>query len=69
MMDLHLEEGTCNITRYHMPMGRLDLEIFTNTLTEELNEEGYGTIFADYNVRMEPLFTRRNKLTIEVMPS
>ena len=68
-MNLHLEEGTRNITRYHMPVGRMDLELFTNSLTGELDEEGYGKICADYNIRMESFFTRRNKLTIEVLPS
>ncbi|MBQ6622054.1 MAG: DUF1934 domain-containing protein [Mogibacterium sp.] len=68
-MDLHLEQGAMNITRYHVPMGQFDLEVFTNEIKRETDEEGYGTIFADYNIRMEPLFSRRNKLTIEVLPS
>lgn len=68
-MDLHLEQGVMNVTRYHMPMAHMELEVFTNKLTQELDENGFGRIYADYNIRMEPLFARRNHLTIEVMPS
>lgn len=68
-MDLMLEEGVMNITRYYVPSSRLDMEIYTNKVSGELSEDGYGTIYADYSIRMEPFLNRRNKLEIEVKPS
>jgi uncharacterized beta-barrel protein YwiB (DUF1934 family) len=68
-MDLHLEEGVMNITRFHIPMARVDLEIYTNELEETLDEEGYGKIYADYSIKLDKFMSRRNKLEIEVLRS
>ena len=68
-MDLTLEEGLMNITRYYVPTSRLDLEIYTNKLTENLSDEGYGTIYADYSIKFDKYLSRRNRLEIEIMPS
>lgn len=67
--DFTLQEGILNITRMRAPMGRLDLEIYTNAISDELSEEGYGMIRADYNVRFDEYMSARNKLEIEVQPS
>lgn len=68
-MNIQLEEGVRNITRYKIPMAVFDLEVYTNSLGNSLDEEGYGEIHADYNIKLETLMNRRNKLTIEVLRS
>lgn len=69
-MDMTLEPGIRSITRYQVPMlPSMNLEVYTNNLTEDLDEEGYGKISVDYRIRFDRFFTRRNILEIEVMPS
>ncbi|MBQ6389884.1 MAG: DUF1934 domain-containing protein [Mogibacterium sp.] len=69
-MDMTLEPGILNITRYQMPMmNYLDLEVYTNKLEDGLDAEGYGTISVDYKIKFDKFFSRRNFLEIEVMPS
>lgn len=69
-MDMTLSPGILSITRYQVPMlASLDLEVYTNRLTEDLDEEGYGKISVDYKIRFDRFFSRRNILEIEVMPS
>ena len=69
-MDMLLEEGVMNITRYSVtPAGILEMEIYTNSVKENLSEEGYGSIFADYKIKMEPLINVRNQLEIFVKPN
>ena len=69
-MDMTLEPGILNITRYQIPMmSSVSLEVYTNSLREELDEEGYGKISVDYKIRFDQYFSRRNILEIEVKPS
>ena len=69
-MDMTLEPGVLNITRYQVPqMASLDLEIYTNKLEDRLDEEGYGTVSVDYKIKFDKFYSRRNILEIEVMPS
>ena len=69
-MDMTLEPGVLNITRYQVPqMASLDLEIYTNKLEDKLDEDGYGTISVDYKIKFDKYYSRRNILEIEVMPS
>ncbi len=69
-MDMTLEPGILNITRYQIPMmSTVSLEVYTNSLDEDLDEEGYGKISVDYRIRFDQYFSRRNILEIEVMPS
>ena len=69
-MDMTLEPGILNITRYQMPMMMsVDLEIYTNKLEDNLDEDGYGTVSVDYKIKFDKFFSRRNILEIEVMPS
>ena len=69
-MDMTLRPGMMNITRYHVPpLASMDLEVYTNSLDESLDEEGYGKIFVDYRIRFDRFYSRRNVLEIEVMPS
>ena len=69
-MDMTLRPGTLNITRYRVPaMPSLDLEIYTHSLDDRLDEDGYGTVSVDYRIKFDRFYTRRNVLEIEVMPS
>ena len=68
--DMLLQQGVRHITRYKIPqLASVDLEIFTNSLNGEINEDGYGTIAVDYKIRFDEYFSRRNVLEIEVQPS
>lgn len=69
-MDMTLQPGVLNITRYQVPeLASLDLEVYTNKIEDNLDEEGYGTISVDYKIKFDKYFSRRNVLKIEVMPS
>ena len=69
-MDMTLKPGILNITRFQIPMmSSVDLEVYTNTLEDNLDEEGYGKISVDYKIKFDRFFSRRNILEIEVMPS
>ena len=69
-MDMTLKPGILNITRYQIPMmSSVNLEVYTNKLEDNLDEEGYGKISVDYKIRFDKFFSRRNILEIEVMPS
>jgi len=67
-MDLHLEPGMIAITRYRMPMGSMDLEVYTSKLERDLDESGYGKIFAEYSIRMQDVVRLRNQLEIRIQP-
>ena len=69
-MDMTLKPGILNITRYQVPMmSSVNLEVYTNKLEDNLDEEGYGKISVDYKIKFDKFFSRRNILEIEVMPS
>lgn len=69
-MDMTLRPGMLNITRYQIPMmSTLDLEVYTNKLEDNLNEDGYGKVSVDYRIKFDKYFSRRNILEIEVKPS
>ncbi|HHW95168.1 MAG TPA: DUF1934 domain-containing protein [Mogibacterium sp.] len=69
-MDMELRPGIRNITRYKAPMVPLvELELYTNSLDEDLDEDGYGKISVDYRIKLDQIFIRRNILEIEVKPS
>lgn len=69
-MDMTLKPGILNITRYQIPMmSSVNLEVYTNNLEENLDEDGYGKISVDYKIKFDRFFSRRNILEIEVMPS
>lgn len=69
-LDMVLQQGVHNITRYKIPqLGSLDLDIYTVELKDNLDEEGYGRINVDYRLKFDQFYSRRNKLEIEVKPS
>lgn len=69
-MDMTLRPGILNITRYQIPMmAAVNLEVYTNRLEDNLDDEGYGTVSVDYRIKFDKFFSRRNILEIEVRPS
>lgn len=68
-LDLFLESGVIHITRYVLPMATLDVEIYAHSVQGSINEDGYGKIMADYNIKFDDDLNRRNRLEIEVFPS
>ena len=69
-MDMTLTPGILNITRFQIPMmSTVNLEVYTNTLEDNLDEDGYGKVSVDYKIKFDRFFSRRNILEIEVMPS
>jgi hypothetical protein len=50
-------------------MNSVSLEVYTNKLEQDLDEDGYGKISVDYKISFDQYFSRRNILEIEVMPS
>ena len=69
-MDMTLKPGILNITRYQIPMmAAVNLEVYTNKLEDNLDDEGYGKVSVDYKIKSDKFFSRRNTLEIEVMPS
>lgn len=66
LMDLKLVPGMVNITRYKTPVSTMDLEIYTNKLTGAIDDNGCGTISADYNVKLDTFLNMRNKLEIKI---
>ena len=68
--DMTLKPGILNITRYQIPMmAAVNLEVYTNKLEDNLDDEGYGKVSVDYKIKFDKFFSRRNILEIEVMPS
>lgn len=69
-LEMALEPGVRNITRFKVPMlGSLDMEVYAHSYGKELSDEGYGKIFVDYKIIYGDDFARRTKLDIEVRPS
>lgn len=69
-MDMTLKPGILNITRYQIPMmSTVELEVYTNKLEDNLDDDGYGKVSVDYKIKFDKFFSRRNILEIEVMPS
>ncbi len=69
-MDMTLQPGVLNITRFRAPMlPGMDLEVYTHSLEKELDEDGIGTISVDYKIKFDEVYSRRTKLDIEVMPN
>lgn len=66
-MDMQLEEGLMTITRYHIPqLTSIDLEVYTNKVDIDLDEEGFGKINIDYRIKFDESYSRRTKLDVEV---
>ena len=69
-MEMVLQQGVLNVTRYRLPhLGSMNLEIYTHSLSGDLDSEGYGTISVDYKIKFDQFYSRRNKLEVEVKPT
>lgn len=70
-MDIRLEKGVRTITRYVAPVQAMnfELEIYTNKLDIDLNDDGVGTIDAEYFMRFDQFGRRKNELNIKVEAS
>ncbi|NLY82419.1 MAG: DUF1934 domain-containing protein [Clostridiales bacterium] len=64
-VDMAFTEGEKHVTRYQTPIGGINLELVTNKVEYEVNDEGEGKITLDYNIKLEGLMSRRNRLIIE----
>lgn len=66
-MDMMLRPGMLNITRYQVPtLPTLNLEVYTNSLEKDINENGIGKVSVDYKIKLDKFYSRRNILEIEV---
>lgn len=64
-LDMEFIEGKKHVTRYHTPMGGINLELLTNKVEINVDDEGIGNLLLDYNIKLEGLMSRRNNLYIE----
>ena len=44
----------------------IDLEVYTNKVNIELDEEGMGKVSVDYKIRFDDAYSRRTKLDVEI---
>lgn len=64
---LEFEQGKRYDTDYNTSMGRIPMEIFTNQLKNDLNENGKGKIEIDYDVSLKGIGSGKSRLNIEVL--
>lgn len=69
-LELHMEEGKSNFIRCILPFGTLNLEMVTHKVIKELDENGYGRIFAEYsmNIGDDDMDDRRVRLELTTRP-
>ncbi len=51
---------------YATPYGPLEMEVLTNSIKGDLDENGYGVIDLEYSIALKGLLEGRNKLQIEI---
>lgn len=67
-MDMRLEQGIKTITRYQIPkLASMDLEIYANKVSINLDEEGFGDIHVDYRIKFDEMYSRRTHLDVTIM--
>ncbi len=64
--DLHLKVGERFTTRYKTQMGDIDMEVRTNEIIKEIDEEGLGKITVDYRISLGGISDMRNVLEVEI---
>ena len=64
---LVFEQGKRYDTNYNTSVGGFPMEIFTNQLVNNLNENGDGKIEIDYDVSLKGIGSGRSKLNIEIL--
>lgn len=65
--EIIFEKGKRFSSQYETPFGLFALEVLTNGIKKELNEEGYGKVDIDYHISLDGFIDGRNELKIEVM--
>ena len=64
---LVFEQGKRYDTNYNTSVGGFPMEIFTNQLVNNLNENGDGKIEIDYDASLKGIGSGRSKLNIEIL--
>ncbi len=67
-MELRLQEGKTALVRYVLPYGALNIEICTYKLEHDLDENGFGRIYAEYTLDLAGQEEQRNKLELNIRP-
>lgn len=67
-MDLLLRTGRTTEVSYLFPFGRMKIRIYTHELRFDLDENGMGTIYAEYSIHMGREMNKRNKLQMTIRP-
>lgn len=64
--DLIFEKGKRFNSEYQTPYGKMEMEVLTSQVENNLSQEGYGDICIDYHVSLGGMAEGRNRLQIEV---
>ncbi len=67
-MELRLRSDKETEVCYVFPYGKLKIQIFTHELRVDLDEEGLGTVYAEYSFQMGEYMDKRNKLEMTIRP-
>ncbi len=66
-MEFIFEEGKRFSSEYKTPYGTFDMEVLTRSIVGELDSEGTGQVYIDYQVSFNGVTEGRNELMIQVM--
>lgn len=64
---IEFEKGKRTHSIYETPFGPLEMEVLTNSVRNNVEEEGQGSLDIDYHISLRGLSESHNKLKIEVM--
>ncbi|MEG0924275.1 MAG: DUF1934 domain-containing protein [Anaerovoracaceae bacterium] len=65
--EMIFEKGKRFTSQYKTPYGDMYMEVLTNSVENNLSEEGVGEINIDYHVSLSGMAEGRNRLNIKVM--
>ena len=66
---MEFESGKRFTSTYETPYGEMDMEILTDRVENNIDENGTGNVEVDYHVSLEGQLEGRNELRIEVTES
>jgi len=66
-LEIVFKKGERFFSKYETPYGDLNMEVLTNSVVNNLSDEGIGNIDIDYHVSLDGMAEGRNELKIEVM--
>lgn len=64
--ELEFKKGGRFSSSYRTPFGSFDMEVLTNSLETDIDEDGCGKITVDYHVSLKGMSEGRNALEIEI---